>query len=916
VPEPSVPEPALASDPPPDLYRAIFCATQEALLVVDDDGRYVDLNDAYARMLKSTPADLKGRHFSEFIPPDRLDEAVAAFSAVKLGNAGLREFPLRALDGTRIPCEWNVRAYFLPGLTLCSARDISEKKVIEKNLRATEGRFRAAVLAVGSLLWTNNSAGQMEGVQAGWADFTGQSYAEYQGYGWAVAVHPDDAQPTVDAWNEAVRERRMFVFEHRVRRKDGVYRLFSIRAAPILSEAGLITEWVGVHRDITEERNATESLRLNEARFRFLARLDDAMRPLTRPEEIMDTAVRMLGLHLGADGVAWCQLDPDEETLHVCGEYRVPGAPELIGDYRLGSFGADIAQAFRANIPFRVCDIETDPRTSDIRDAWRQLGIAANLAVPLHKGGHLVASIGVHQRCAREWQPEETELLLVVASRCWESIERAHAEANLRQQWESFDTALSNTPDLIYTFDLDVRFTYANRALLSLWQRPLEDAVGKNMFEINYPPDLAARLQRQVKQVIETRSPVRDHTPFTSPAGLTGEYEYLFVPVLTEDGRVRAVAGTTRDVTERERMARALAASERKLQQIFEQAPVAIIVFRGRDFRIELANSTYEALFQGRDLRGQLFADVAPDLGQDVWDAFYRVFDTGEPFAANDWLIPYDQDGDGQIEDHWFNSVLHPLREEDGSVSGMAAVCSEVTVQVRARKELERANRELEEFAYVSSHDIQEPLRMIGTFTALLLARYVPDDPVAKKYATFIQEGVQRIEKLIRDLLTYSRVIHADSAEEIVADLNESLRQAIDTLDSRIGDVNAVVTAGLLPKVRGDSGQFAHVFQNLLSNSLKYRSKDRLSTVHISAQRNGEGWVIAVEDNGIGFEQQYAERIFGLFKRLHKDEYAGTGLGLAICQRIVERYDGRIWAEGRPGAGTTVFFSLPEKRSS
>jgi signal transduction histidine kinase len=384
---------------------------------------------------------------------------------------------------------------------------------------------------------------------------------------------------------------------------------------------------------------------------------------------------------------------------------------------------------------------------------------------------------------------------------------------------------------------------------------------------------------------------------------------------LSEEGTVRAVAGSTRDVTESERMIRALAVSEMKLQQVFEQAPVAIIVFRGRDFRVELANSTYEALFQGRDLRGQLFAEVVPNLGQEVWDAFYRVFDTGEPFAANDWLIPYDQDGDGQIENHWFNSIFHPLREEDGSVSGMVAVCTEVTAQVRAMKELERANRELEEFAYVSSHDIQEPLRMIGTFTELLLMRYVPDDPVAKKYAAFIQEGVLRIEKLIRDLLTYSRVIHADSAVEIVADLNESLRQAMETLDSRIGNVNAVVTAGPLPKVQGDPGQFAHVFQNLLSNSLKYRSKDRLAQIHISAQRNGEGWVVSIEDNGIGFEQQYAERIFGLFKRLHKDEYAGTGLGLAICQRIVERYGGRIWAEGRPGAGATVSFSLPEIRS-
>jgi signal transduction histidine kinase len=181
----------------------------------------------------------------------------------------------------------------------------------------------------------------------------------------------------------------------------------------------------------------------------------------------------------------------------------------------------------------------------------------------------------------------------------------------------------------------------------------------------------------------------------------------------------------------------------------------------------------------------------------------------------------------------------------------------------------------------------------------------------AQEYAEIVQGSVRRMERLIADLLSYSRMIESGPITQI-ADLNGSLSEGLAVLKESIQQSGATIVCGSLPKVRGDEQQLAHVFQNLLSNALKYRREDKPPLVEVSATKRDAEWVIGVEDNGIGFENEYAEKIFGLFKRLHRDEYPGTGLGLAICKRIVERCGGTMWADSEVGKGSTFYFALPE----
>jgi PAS domain S-box-containing protein len=370
-----------------------------------------------------------------------------------------------------------------------------------------------------------------------------------------------------------------------------------------------------------------------------------------------------------------------------------------------------------------------------------------------------------------------------------------------------------------------------------------------------------------------------------------------------------------REVEERKRAEEGLRESNEYLDNLFNYANAPMIVW-DPELHITRFNRAFEGL-TGRSAEaviGDSIEILFPAAQVDSSMELIRRTLTGERWEAVEIPVLH---LDGSVHTVLWNSAT--LVAPDGfTLVATIAQGQDITERKRAEEQIKRAlldlqrsNQDLEQFAYVASHDLQEPLRMVASYTQLLAQRYEGElDDKAQSYIHYAVDGAMRMQGLINDLLTYSRVNTQGRPLE-PTDLHVVLGEALRNLASAIQESRAIVTNDDLPSVRVDPVQLQQVFQNLIGNAIKFRGKAS-PHVHVSAREEGGEWLFSVKDNGIGINTKHAEKLFVIFQRLHtREEYPGTGIGLAVCKRIVERHGGRIWFESEPGKGSTFYFTLP-----
>ncbi len=432
----------------------------------------------------------------------------------------------------------------------------------------------------------------------------------------------------------------------------------------------------------------------------------------------------------------------------------------------------------------------------------------------------------------------------------------------------------------------------------------------RSLFEMRMGGTLISIEQLPIYVACVTGRPVLgEEIEIRNPDGETRQFYGNAVPLFDRHGAVRGAIGVLLDITELKK-AQYKAAS---LAAIVESSTDAILGFT-LDGIIVNWNPGAETLYgySGEEIVGRSAALlVPPDRAEEIREIIERIR-IGEVIASYDTVRMRKS---GALVD--VSLTVSPVKDSAGKIIGGSTIARDITERKKFEtiieqyyRELERSNRELDNFAYVAAHDLRAPLRAVTGFANLLHKHYKnTPDAIADRYISHIVDGVKRMQYLIDDLLEYAR---AGKSEKplVPVYVGSVMDNVLANLRSEIDDSGAEITVGPLPTVHADSTQLVQIIQNLVANAIKYRrTKPR---INIAAERKENEWLFSVSDNGIGIAPGQFDRIFEIFQRLHtKDEYSGTGIGLAICKKIVQRLGGRIWVESIPGEGATFFFTLP-----
>jgi PAS domain S-box-containing protein len=499
------------------------------------------------------------------------------------------------------------------------------------------------------------------------------------------------------------------------------------------------------------------------------------------------------------------------------------------------------------------------------------------------------------------------------------------ALAALRDSEERFRAVVNSANEGILVYDRALLVTAGNLAAERIIGLPLSQLMGKAGFTSQLPcvredgTPLSPE-ERPTRITIRTGLPLTDHVIGIARPDGTTTWLSVNTGFLRRPGELEyyGIVSTVSDITARREAEAGLRESEERFRLTFELAASGI-AHVGLDARFLRVNrSLCDILgYSEEELVGRSVKEVSYLDDRDLTDSQRRRVRSGELESAR-FEKRYVRK-DGSIV--WVDLAIALARGADGVPQHEIAIFDDITERKhaeaalrQAHEELKRSNAELAQFAYVASHDLQEPLRMVSSYTQLLVRRYGDKlDGNAQEFMAYIVDGAARMKQLIEDLLAYSRVGTRSKEFHRVA-VEAPLCRAINNLRASVEEAGASITYDALPTVEGDELQLSQLFQNLIGNALKFRSAS-VPRIHVFAKEAGHEWEFAVQDNGLGIEPAYFERIFMVFQRLHnKGEYPGTGIGLAICKKVVERHGGRIWVESQLGEGSSFRFTLPKNQ--
>ena len=491
--------------------------------------------------------------------------------------------------------------------------------------------------------------------------------------------------------------------------------------------------------------------------------------------------------------------------------------------------------------------------------------------------------------------------------------DRKNLEIRLSEEKRKYSGIFNSANQFIGLLSPDGILLEVNNTAVDFGGLKAKDVVGKLLWETPWcqtNPDLFKELfDKALKGEL-----VRENVQIKGRNEQKIWIDFTLKAVYNDAGDISFIIPEGRDINQQLLLQNLHKEQEEKIRLFVKYTPAAVAMFDTEVKYIIASDRWYTDYgLEGRDIIGQSHYDVFPEIRNlPEWIEIHQRCLKGSIEINDESPFPRP---DGEID--WIHWEIHPWHKYDGSIGGIIMFTEVITEKVNARENLKKlnqelviSNNELEQFAYIASHDLQEPLRMVSSFLQLLEKKYKPRlDETAAQYIHFAVDGAERMKALIKDLLAFSRVGSIKQELEWV-DVKTVLEETTLILSSAIEESGTIIRCGQLPMIKADRIQINQLFQNLISNAIKYAS-DKKPVIEIRCEENDQYWIFSVKDNGIGINAKYFEKIFVVFQRLHtKSSYSGTGIGLAICKKIVEKHEGRIWVESLEGQGSTFNFTI------
>jgi|GEM_PF-781114 len=847
----------------------IFNHSVDLLCIVGSDGYFKVVNPAWTKILGWTTGELLTKTWIEFVHPDDRERSQnPGFGFEKEESISHIENRYLCKDGTWKWVAWNSFAYPMEHEIFGVGRDITSSKKIEKELFESNQLFQnlAKVSPVG--IFRTGPDGDSLYVNERWCTIAGMSAAESLGKDWQHAIHPDDKERVFKQWYSNDFKKENFKIEYRFMQPNGIVTWVMGQAAAEFNNAGDIIGFVGSVTDISE-------LKMAEGRLRKLS-----------------TAVEQSSASIVITDVKGDieYVNPAfSKTSGYSFEESLGKNPRIL---QSGLTDSKVHEQLWQNI---ISAVEWNGVFCNRKKNGELYWESATISPIVNDAGDITNFVAVKENIT----------------------DKIKAEEQLHKEKVLSDSIINSLPGIFYLYDETGKFIRWNKNFETVSEYTAQEIKAMHPMDF-YGPDELLQIQKRIdtafvgqtmpgaEVLLQTRT--KKKIPFFINS-LTVVYE----------GK-NCIMGTGIDIA-----ARKIAEEENKKLAMIASLTINAVILTNATGYIQWVNKGFERIteFTFDEVLGKKPGNFLHGPETDLRTvAFMRkCIREGRGFKVE--LVNYNKRG----LKYWLDIEVVPILNEQNILTGFMAIERDISdrkfaeeellilnqsLQDRA-KQLALSNIELEQFAYVASHDLQEPLRMVSSFMNLLKRNYQAQlDNKASQYIDFAADGAVRMKQLIMDLLEYSRV-GTNKDVFINTDMNKVVQEVVQIFVKQEEGEIPEISFPVLPVVMANKSQITQLFQNLVGNAIKYKRAQK-ALIHINYTEDKSYFTFSVSDNGIGIDPVHYERIFILFQRLHlKDEYSGTGIGLTICKKIVEKHGGTIWVESKPGKGSTFYFTIKKQ---